>query len=77
MIALLFYLALQLPANADMPLDPEPGPWIEGVDVDEVTGAAYKIGDPCPEAAHGNCYLSPNKPKEPPPGCVSEFCVSS
>lgn len=29
----------------------DPGPWIEGVD--------YPLDTPCPEAAHGNCYLSP------------------
>lgn len=54
--------APELPPTADA------GPWIEGVD--------YALGDPCPEAANGNCYLSPNSPKDPPAGCVSEFCVT-
>jgi hypothetical protein len=47
--------------------DETPGPWIEGVD--------YPMGAACPAEALGGCYPSPNTPKDPPPGCVSEFCV--
>lgn len=54
--------------NSTTQTDDEPGPWLEGSD--------YPLGAPCPEAAHGNCYPSPNKPKAPPAGCTSEYCVS-
>lgn len=54
--------------NDSAQTDMTPGPWIEGVD--------YPLGDPCPEAAQGNCYLSPNSPKDPPAGCESDFCVT-
>ncbi len=62
---------LEYSGSADTPpVDPpEPGPWIEGE-------LEWPMGTPCPEGAHGNCYLSPNKPKVPPAGCTSEFCVT-
>lgn len=53
----------------ELPPTAEAGPWIEGTDPE------WPMGTPCPEAAHDNCVPSPNKPKVPPPGCVSEFCV--
>jgi hypothetical protein len=46
-------------AAPELPPTAEAGPWIEGVDEDENTGVKYALGDPCPEAAHGNCYASP------------------
>lgn len=53
----------------DLPPTAETSPWIEGTDPE------WPMGTPCPEAAHGNCYYSPNKPKAPPPGCSTpEFC---